>query len=163
MESQCTIKKIYEGMFVIMPITQLVVVLTVLKDKLGTCCDGWDREVTIDQHVRLRPGPHPGHGAFCMERRRLRLSNGMAWPFRGSDIVFVGNIHGHCHVFNRVSELSIPGMDEEAIFFTGRGGAGKGKAKNLWGGAGQESPPSPQCWAWQGGAGAGNILRVTAN
>ena len=28
-------------------------------------------------------------------------------------------------------------MDGEAIFFTGRGGARKGKAKNLWGRAGR--------------------------
>ena len=31
---------------------------------------------------------------------------------------------------------SRPGMDGEAI--TGRGGAGRGKAKNIWGGARQE-------------------------
>ena len=39
------------------------------------------------------------------------------------------------------------GMGGEAIFFTGRGGAGKGLAKNLWGG---EPPPLPTVW---GGAG----------
>ena len=32
-----------------------------------------------------------------------------------------------------------PGMDGEAIFVTGRGGVGRGKAKNLWGGAGKGS------------------------
>ena len=42
------------------------------------------------------------------------------------------------------------GMDEEAIFFTGRGGAGRGKAKNLWGGAG--NPPLPHS-AGRGGEG----------
>ena len=36
-------------------------------------------------------------------------------------------------------------MDGEAIFFTGRGGAGRELAKNLRGGAGQGTPPSPQC------------------
>ena len=29
-------------------------------------------------------------------------------------------------------------MDGKAIFFTRRGGAGRGKAKNLWGGAGNQ-------------------------
>ena len=33
------------------------------------------------------------------------------------------------------------GMEGKAIFFTGR--CGEGKAKNLWGGAGQEAPPPP--------------------
>ena len=33
-------------MFVIMLISQLVVIFTVLMDKLRTCCDGWDQEVT---------------------------------------------------------------------------------------------------------------------
>ena len=37
-----------------------------------------------------------------------------------------------------------------------RGGAGKGLAKNLWGG----EPPLPHS---AGGAGAGNILRVSAD
>ena len=46
-------------------------------------------------------------------------------------------------------------MDGEAIFFMGRVGAGRGKAKNLWGGAGKGSKS-----AGLGGAGAGNILRV---
>ena len=42
-------------------------------------------------------------------------------------------------------------MDGEAIFFTGRGGAGTSKAKNLWGGAG--NPPFPTV---QGRAGKGS-------
>ena len=46
-------------------------------------------------------------------------------------------------------------MDGEAIFFTGRGGAGKSKAKNLWDGARKGSK-----LAGPGGARAGNILRV---
>ena len=41
-------------------------------------------------------------------------------------------------------------MDGEAIFFTGRGGAGRGKAKNLRDGAGRGTPPSPQCGAGRG-------------
>ena len=58
-------------------------------------------------------------------------------------------------------------MDGEAIFVTGRGGAGRGLAKNLWDGAGK--PPFPTVRggagkgsksAGQGGAGAGSILRV---
>ena len=48
------------------------------------------------------------------------------------------------------------GMDGEAIFFTGWGGAGRGKAKNLRGGAGRGTPPSPQCGA---GRGRGQNLR----
>ena len=60
-------------------------------------------------------------------------------------------------------------MGGEAIFFTGRGGAGRGKAKNLRGGAGRGTPPLPtdrggagkgSKSAGRGGAGAGNILRV---
>ena len=39
-------KKSDDRIFVIMLITQLVVVLTVLMNKLGTCCDWWDREGT---------------------------------------------------------------------------------------------------------------------
>ena len=35
-----------------------------------------------------------------------------------------------------------PGMDGEAIFFTGRGGVGSGKAKSLWGGAGNAPLPT---------------------
>ena len=51
-------------------------------------------------------------------------------------------------------------MDGEAIFFTGRGGAGRGKAKILRG----REPPLPHS-AGQGGegvkiCGAGNIMRV---
>ena len=63
-------------------------------------------------------------------------------------------------------------MGGEAIFFTGRGGAGKGLAKNVWGGAGRGTPPFPtvrggagkgsKSTGW-GGAGAGNILRVSAD
>ena len=49
-----------------------------------------------------------------------------------------------------------PGMDREAIFVTGRGGAGRGLAKNLWDGAGRGTPPSPQCGA---GRGRGQNLR----
>ena len=58
-------------------------------------------------------------------------------------------------------------MDGDAIFFTGHGGAGRSKAKNLWDRAG--SPPLPTVRggaakgsksAGPGGAGAGNILRV---
>ena len=41
-------------------------------------------------------------------------------------------------------------MDGEAIFVTGRGGAGRGLAKNLWDGAGRGTPPSPQCGAGRG-------------
>ena len=62
----------------------------------------------------------------------------------------------------------LPGMGGEAIFFTGRGGAGRGKAKNLRDGAG--NPPFPtmrggagkgsKSAGW-GGAGAGNIMRVS--
>ena len=52
--------------------------------------------------------------------------------------------------------LYIPGMDGEAIFVTGRGGAGRGLAKNLWDGAGRGTPPSPQCGA---GRGRGQNLR----
>ena len=48
------------------------------------------------------------------------------------------------------------GMGGEAIFFTGRGGAGRGKAKNLRDGAGRGTPPSPQCGA---GRGRGQNLR----
>ena len=43
-----------------------------------------------------------------------------------------------------------PGMDRETIFFTGRGGPGRGKAKNLWGGVGRGTPPSPQRGAGRG-------------
>ena len=49
-------------------------------------------------------------------------------------------------------------MDREAIFFTGQGGAGRGKAKNLRGGAGKGSKS-----AGQGGARVGNILRISAD
>ena len=59
-------------------------------------------------------------------------------------------------------------MDGEAIFFKGQSGAGKGKAKNLRGG----SPPfstmrggageGSKSAGW-GGAGAGNMLRVSAD
>ena len=48
------------------------------------------------------------------------------------------------------------GMGGEAIFFTGRGGAGRGKAKNLRDGAGRGTSPSPQCGA---GRGRGQNLR----
>ena len=57
------------------------------------------------------------------------------------------------------------GMDGEAIFVTGRGGAGRGLAKNVWGGAGGGTPPFPTVRgragkgsksAGQGGARAGN-------
>ena len=41
-------------------------------------------------------------------------------------------------------------MDGEAIFFTGQGGAGRGKAKNLQGGAERGTPPSPQFGAGRG-------------
>ena len=61
-------------------------------------------------------------------------------------------------------------MDGEAIFFTGHGRAGRGKAKHLWrGGGGNPPPPLPTVRDWAGkgsisvglgGAGAGNILRV---
>ena len=62
-------------------------------------------------------------------------------------------------------------MDGEAIFFRGRGGAGMGKAKNLWGGARQGTPPPHSAGragkgsksAGKGGAGAGNILRESAD
>ena len=63
-------------------------------------------------------------------------------------------------------------MDGEAIFFTGRGGAGRGKAKNLWEGAGHGPPPLPTVRggagkgsksAGRGGAEARNILRVSAD
>ena len=37
--------------------------------------------------------------------------------------------------------IKLSGMDGEAIFFTGRGGAGRGKAKNLRGGTGRAPPP----------------------
>ena len=39
----------------------------------------------------------------------------------------------------RKLRLFLPGMDGEAIFFTGRGRAKSGFAKNLWGGAGKGS------------------------
>ena len=42
-------------------------------------------------------------------------------------------------------------MDGEAIFFTGRGGAGRGQAKNLWGWAGRGTTPPRS--AGQGGEG----------
>ena len=42
------------------------------------------------------------------------------------------------------------GMDREAIFFTGRGGAGRDKAKILRGEPGRGTPPSPQCGAGRG-------------
>ena len=41
-------------------------------------------------------------------------------------------------------------MGGEAIFFTGRGGVGRGKAKNLRDGAVRGTPPSPQCGAGRG-------------
>ena len=57
-------------------------------------------------------------------------------------------------------------MDWEA-FFTGRGRAGRGKAKNLWGGAGNPPFPTVRGGVGKGSksagleeAGAGNILRV---
>jgi len=53
-------------------------------------------------------------------------------------------------------QLLKSGMGGEAIFFTGRGGAGRGKAKNLRDGAGRGTPPSPQCGA---GRGRGQNLR----
>ena len=68
----------------------------------------------------------------------------------------------------RIDVACLAGMDGEAIFFTGRGGAGRGKAKNLWGVAGQGTSPLPTVWggggkgsksAGLGGAGAGKILR----
>ena len=37
------------------------------------------------------------------------------------------------------------GMDGEAIFFTGRGRAGRGKAKNLWEGAGRGTSEGQNC------------------
>ena len=56
------------------------------------------------------------------------------------------------------------------LFFTGRGGAGRGKAKNLLGGAGNPLFPTKRGGAGKGsksagggGAGAGNMLRVSAD
>ena len=65
-------------------------------------------------------------------------------------------------------------MGGEAIFFTGQGGAGRGKVKNLWGRAGRsrEPPSLPTVQgeagkgsksAGRGGAGPENILRVSAD
>ena len=48
---------------------------------------------------------------------------------------------------------SLAGIDGETIFFRGRGGAGRGKAKNLRGGAGRGTPPLPTV---RGGAGKGS-------
>ena len=69
--------------------------------------------------------------------------------------------------------LSRPGISNKWSIWTrdGRGsyffhGAGQGLAKNLWGGPGRGTPPSPQCRAGRGrgqnlgGAEAGNILCV---
>ena len=53
-------------------------------------------------------------------------------------------------------DSKISGMDGETIFFTGRGGAGRGKAKNLRGGAGRGIPPSPRF----GGGGGGEGVKI---
>ena len=58
---------------------------------------------------------------------------------------------GFCCQFQWLRIPLIPGMDGEAIFFTGQGGAGRG-------GAGEGSKSG----GW-GGAGAGNILRVSTD
>ena len=46
-----------------------------------------------------------------------------------------------CILNVRVCEQNQPGMDGEAIFFTGQGGLGRGKAEILRGKRGGEPPP----------------------
>ena len=80
------------------------------------------------------------------------------------------NSHGWIVAILSCVELMVVTRDGRGSYFFH--GAGRGLSKNVWGGAGRGTPPFPTVWggagkgsksAGRGGAGAGNILRVSAD